>query len=307
MTLQQLEYIIAVENNGSFVQAANACGVSQSALSTLIQRLENELDVTIFDRNSRPISTTQIGKQILAQAKVIVYNARQMEEIVANERTKPFGDVSISIIPTIAPYITPKLFKFLNENYPNVAVHAYEMTQDESLTKLKNAEVEMAIMSLPHGDDSLLEIPLYKEKFFLYVSPQSPLYAESEIDLNTITKDHLWSLKDDLNFKTQVADLCDREVEHSSVYEAGSTTTLTMIVDENGGYTTIPELHINLLPFSKRTNVRSYKPTLSRKVSLFVRKDYVRERMINIVAEAIKNIIPENMLDQHILKYSIRL
>lgn len=307
MTLQQLEYIVAVDEHHSFMQAAIACGVTQSTLSTLIQKLEAELDISIFDRSSRPVCPTSIGEKILAQARVVLYNVRQMEEIVAGERKLDNGDVSIIITPTIAPYITPRLFKFLSEKYPKIAIHAYEMLNDETIAKLKSAEVEMAIMSLPFGDDSLLEIPLYKERFFLYVSPLSPLYGESEIDLNAITRDHLWSLKDDLNFKSQVVDLCNREVEHSSVYEAGSTTTLTMIVDENGGYTTIPELHINLLPFSKRTNVRSYKPTLQRTVSLFVRKDYVRERMINIVAEAIKSIIPENMLDERLLKYQIRL
>lgn len=308
MTLQQLEYIVAVDKFKSFVQAADACNVTQSTLSSLIQKLENELDIVIFDRKSRPIRTTDIGEQMVTQAKIALFNVRQMKEMVQSERLKNTGEINICITPTIAPYITPRMFKYLKENYPKVKIRAHEFTRDEAIEKLKRAEVDVAILSLPRNDDDLLEIPLYKERFVMYVSPKSSLYNKSEIDMQSMPRDHLWGLKEEVNLQRQVPEICDLELEHSSVYEAGNIPTLMLIVDENGGFTTIPELHVNLLREEYQKNVRPLvNPELHRTVSIFVRKDYVRERMLNIIAESIKHIIPEYMLDEHIKKFTIKL
>lgn len=308
MTLQQLEYIVAVDKHRSFVQAAESCGVTQSTLSTLVQKMESELDVIIFDRNSRPIRPTQMGEQLINQAKVALYNVRQLEELVQSEKKRNTGEVNMSISPTIAPYITPKLFKFMSVTYPNIKVRAHEMTRGHILYKLKRAEIDLAIMSYPHEDEDLLEIPLYQEKFVAYVSPMSPLYKEEVLDLQAMPSEHLWGLKEEVSLQRQTPDLCDLDYEHSSIYEAGGICTVMMIVDENGGYTAIPELHVNLLRESMRAHIRQIvNPVPSRTVSIFVRKDFVRERILNIVAEGIKRIIPIEMIDEHLLKYPIRL
>ncbi len=308
MTLQQLEYIVAVDKYKTFVLAAESCDVTQSTLSTLIQKLESELDVVIFDRNSRPVRPTLIGEKLIAQAKVVLYNVRQMEELVLTERKCEVGEIRLCITPTIAPYITPKLFKYLKDHHPDILIHASECLRDETIAKLQRAEIDVAIMSLPHPPDDLLEIPLYRENFYMYVSPKSPLFQQKEIDVQTMPREHLWGLKSNINLQLQAPQICDMELDHSSIYEASNIPTLMMIVDENGGFTTIPEMHLKLLRESYRENIRPIvNPKLYRNVSFFVRKDFVRERMLNILAEGIKTIIPQEMLNEHFLKYPIRL
>ncbi len=308
MTLQQLEYIVAVDNYGTFLSAAESLGVTQSTLSTLVQKLENEFDVVIFDRNSRPVRPTAIGSKILTQARSVLFNARQLEEIVKSERNSDEGEIRMSISPTIAPYITPKLFKYINDKYQNISIRAFEMSRDEIVSKLKLAEIDMAIMSYPFCDADLLEIPLYKERFFAYVSPSSPLYACETVDMQTMPRETLWGLKEEISLQRQVPEICDQDLDHVTIYEAGNIPTMMMLVDANGGFTAIPELHIDLLRDGHRQNIRPLvNPVPHRNVSLFVRKDYVRERIINIMAEVIKQIIPEKMIDQRLLKYSIHL
>ncbi|MCQ2284696.1 MAG: LysR substrate-binding domain-containing protein [Bacteroidales bacterium] len=308
MTLQQLEYIVAVDKHRSFVQAAESCGVTQSTLSTLVQKLENELDVVIFDRNSRPVKPTEMGEKLINQAKVALFNVNQLDEMVQAEKKSDSGEINMSISPTIAPYITPKLFKYMSVTYPNIRIRAHEMSRNHILYKLKRAEIDLAILSYPHEDEDLLEIPLYHEKFVAYVSPMSTLYKEKVIDMKKMPSEHLWGLREDVSLQRQVSELCDLNYQHSSKYEAGGICTVMMIVDENGGYTCIPELHVNLLRESMRAHIRPVvNPEPSRTVSIFVRKDFVRERMLNILAEAIKHIIPIEMIDERILKYPIRL
>lgn len=308
MTLQQLEYVVALDKYRVFVQAAEACGVTQSTLSSLLMKLEEELDVTIFDRNNRPVKPTAAGEIVIKQAQVILYHVNLLKEMLVTEKQSDKGEINLSISPTIAPYITPKLFRFLSDKYPNVTIHACEMPREEIITKLRRAETDIAIMSAPRKHDDLLEIPLFKERFVAYVSPKSPLYQEEAIDFQTMPREHLWGLKEDVNLQFQSLEICDSTLSHSSIYEAGNVPTAMMIVDENGGYTAIPELHINLIRETYRNHIRPLvNPVPYRIVSLFVRKDYFREKMINIIAEGIKNIIPTNMLDERLVKYRIRL
>lgn len=308
MTLQQLEYIVAVDKYRVFVQAAESCGVTQSTLSSMILKLEEELDVTIFDRNSRPVVPTAAGEMIISQAKVVLFNVHQLEEMVQTEKQRNTGEINMAISATIAPYITPKLFKYLHDHYPAVTIHAFEMMRDEIIRKLEQAEIDVAIMSEPRKPDTLLEIPLFKERYKAYVSPKSSLYYEESLDFQTMPREHLWGMKEDVSLQFQSPEICDEVVEHSSIYEAGNIPTLMMIVDENGGYMAIPELHIKLLRESYVKHIRPLvNPEPYRIVSLFVRKDYFREKMLNIIAEAIKSIIPEEMLDEHLVKYPIRL
>ena len=308
MTLQQLEYIVAVDAHRHFVRAAESCGVTQSTLSSLIKKLEDELDVVIFDRNSHPVEPTLAGMQVISQAKVILYNSRQLQEMALTERQRVGGKLRMGITPTIAPYILPKMFAYLRKNYPEIIIRARELNRDEILLKLRKAELDMAIMSLAHKEDDLLEIPLYHEKLVAYVSPLDSLYQQTEISSHEIPRERLWELKQEICFQEQLPEFCDEDNTHKAVFESGCMAALVMIVDANGGYTVMPELHIPLLREAMQRNIRPLvNPIPTREVSLFVRKDYVREGMLNVIADAVKTIVPLEMLDEHISKYKIRL
>ena len=308
MTLQQLEYIVAVDKYRHFVRAAESCGVTQSTLSSLIRKLEDELDIVIFDRNAHPVVPTMAGQQVLDQAKVVLFNSKQLMEMSLTERKKAEGDIRLGLTPTIVPYILPEMFAYLNAHYPDVHIYAQELHRDTIIEKLKKAELDVAIMSFVNKEENLLEIPLYHEQFVAYVSPQDPLYEQSEICSQDMPADRLWALKQEISFQQQIPYFCNQEIKHSSFFESGCTSVLVRIVDSNGGFTVLPKLHIGLLRESMQRNIRPLvNPVPTRDVALFVRKDYVREGMLNILAEAVKAIIPEEMLDERLLKYKIRL
>ena len=308
MTLQQLEYIVALDNHRHFVKAAESCHVTQSTLSMMIQKLEQELEINIFDRKMQPIAPTEIGRSLIDQAKVILYNAKQFKELALSEKQQESGKVTLGIIPTVAPYILPKLFNILQERNPNIQLHVKEITTAEIIKQLDKAEIDMALLATPLDNPNILEIPVYYERFFAYISPTEDLYQMKELEMNHIPMDHLWVLKEGHCLRNQVIRLCEFDSGFSSIYEAGSIDTLIKIVDTNGGYTIIPELHIDLLSEQQKANVRPIvNPEPNREISLVVRNDYVKERLLNVIAQNISDVIPENMLNERLKKFSIKL
>lgn len=307
MTLQQLEYIIAVDAHRHFQRAADSCGISQSTLSTQIRKLEEELDIVIFDRNNFPVRPTISGEQIIHQAKVILYHSKQLHEMSLDERKRASGHVRLGISPTISPYIIPKLFRYIDA-MPDVTMDASEPLRDKLIRQLKNADIDMAIMSLVEKDTDFLEVPLYHEKFLAYVSPNDPLYKEKTINSSNMPTDRLWALKNELCYQQQVMEFYDQESQHSSRYAAGNLATLIRIVNENSGFTIIPELHIPMLHTHDLIKIRPLvDPVPIREVSIFVRRDFVREKLLNIIIDGIKTIIPSSMLNERITKFQVRL
>ncbi len=309
MTLQQLEYIVAVHDTGQFVKAAALCGVTQSTLSSMIQKLESELDIVIFDRAAKPIKATPHGAAIIDQAKVILFHTSQLRESILSEREQESGHLTIGVIPTIAPYIVPSLIAYLKEHHPLITPKIVEARTSVIVEQLRVAEMDMAVMATPLENDNLLEIPVYYEDFVAYVSEDNKeMLQRSELDSSVLNSKNLWLLQEGHCLRNQVLDICHSESMTSVVYEAGSIDTLVRIVDRNGGYTLIPDMHLQFLGDEQRERVRHIAaPCPNREVSIVVRRDFVKERMANIVAEALKSIVPEDMIDSRLKKYRIKI
>ena len=309
MTLQQMEYIVAVDKYRHFVRAAESCGVTQSTLSSLISKLEAELDVTIFDRTSHPVKPTVLGEEIISQARVVLYNTYQIEELISSRKGQMAGNLRLGIAPTIAPYILPKLLKILSDRYPEVHLTVEEARVRNILDKIKTAELDVALLATPVEEQDLLEIPVYKERFVAYLSPDHKLYSEAQLMSSFFSPTDVWVLREGYcpgnggGFP-----FCQCRSSNKAVYEAGSIDTLVRIVDENGGYTIIPELHIPLLSETQKLNIRPLvSPEPHREVAFVIRKDFVRERMLNILSEAVKCVIPEEMIDSYLKKFPVKL
>lgn len=308
MTIQQLEYILALDKTRHFVRAAEMCGVTQPTLSAMIQKLEDELDCKIFDRSLHPIAPTEIGKSIIRQAQVIVYQANQLKESVQTEKESLSGTLNLAIIPTVAPYLLPQFIASFKKSYPTVSLKVSEMRTETIIEKLRVAEIDMAILSTPLDDPKILEVALYYEKFVAYISPSDSIYERTELSATDMPLDRLWVLEEGHCLRNQVFNFCDEHVHQSSTYEAGSIDTLVKIVDINGGYTVIPELHIDLLTEKQKLNLRDIvNPGATREISVVIRHDFVRESILNAVAECIKQIIPGHMLDSRLKKFAIKL
>jgi len=159
-------------------------------------------------------------------------------------------------------------------------------------------------LSTPLDDPKILEVPLYYEKFAAYISPSDAIYNRTELSASDMPLDRLWVLEEGHCLRNQVFNFCNEETKHSSIYEAGSIDTLVKIVDMNGGYTVIPELHIDLLSEEQKQNLRAIvNPEATREISIVIRHDFVREGVLNAVAECIKQIIPAHMLDARLKKF----
>jgi len=308
MTLQQMEYIVALDNYRHFVKAAEACGITQSTLSSMIQKLELELGVTLFDRKAHPLKPTEVGEEVIRQAKVVLYNASQLQELVVSQKEQAVGVLKLGIASTIAPYILPKLFKFLSKHHPGIHLFVEEARVDDLTAKLERAELDVALMATPVVGEELLEIPLFKEKFLAYVSPKESMYHDKTIETMTLTSENVWVLRESYCPRSGALPFCQCNTCRNAVYEAGSIETLLKVVDENGGYSIIPELHVPLLCEEQKKNVRPLQnPEPARIIAFIIRQDFVRERMLNILLDAVKSIVPREMIHPRLHKFPIKL
>lgn len=313
MNIQQLEYIIAVDNHRHFAKAAESSFVTQPTLSMMIQKLEDELGVKIFDRSQLPVQPTPIGIQIINQARVIVSQVKQIKEIIQEEKGIVQGVFRLGIIPTIAPYLLPSLMQTHDENGYDIELVIEEITTTQIIDGLLNGSIDGAILATPLKNDKIKEHPVYYEKFYAYVSPrETSLYAKKELDEEDININRLWLLEEEHCFRGQILKICNlrkRKSSHSLFrYEAGSIGTLINIVDSNSGLTIIPEMAIEGLTEKQKKNVRPFKNiTPVREISLVTRKEFLRERVVSIIIEEMKKAVPTSVLDPSLKTHVIDL
>lgn len=297
MTLQQLRYIIAIDDYRHFGKAAEACGLTQSTLSLMVKKLEEELDVRIFDRDEHPVSPTEIGRKVIDRAKVVLYNVDQIAEMTRSEKEILTGPLKIALISTVAPVLVPGLFKYIGENYSSISLHTEEMLTDTIKDKLRKAEVDMGIISGPIRDSDLLEIPLYHERFLAYVSSKNPAYAQESIRMETILEQPVWIIRDGLR-QLDPAELKPGEITYDRLFEGGRVGILIQVVNDNGGITIIPETHSNFILYSQQNCLRPIvDPVPGRTISLVIRSDYIHEAKLNAVVDAVRQIIPGTLLE----------
>lgn len=302
MTLQQLRYIIAIDDYRHFGKAAEACGLTQSTLSLMVRKLEDELDVRIFDRDAHPVAPTEIGRKIIDRAKVVLYNTEQIVEMTRSEKEVLSGPLKLALISTVSPVLVPGLFKYFGQNYPTIGLQTEEMLTATIMDKLRKAEVDMGIVAGPLLDPDLLEIPLYHERFLAYVSPENPAYALESISRDTLFSQPIWIIRDGLR-QLVPGDLEERKFTYERYFEGGRVGILIQVVNDNGGLTIIPETHSNLILYSQQHCLRPIvDPEPSRTISLAIRSDYIHEAKLNAVVDAVKHIIPGVLLDGVIRK-----
>lgn len=307
MTLQQLRYIIAIDHYRHFGNAAEACGLTQSTLSLMVKKLEEELDTLLFDRDSHPVVPTEAGRKVIDQAKVAVYNVDQIAQITKTEKESLAGPLKLALISTVAPVIIPGLFKYFAAEHPSISLQTEEMLTETIMDKLRKAEVDMGIMAGPVKDAGVLEIPLYHERFLAYVSPDNPFYTQESIQSESLLGQRVWIIRGGLR-QLIPSDIRDGRFTYEQFFEGGRVGMLIQVVNDNGGITIIPETHSDLIMYSQQKCLRRIvDPEPSRTVSLVVRKDYIHEAKINAVADALRRIVPANLLEPHLRRGYIRL
>ena len=307
MTIQQLEYIVALNQHRHFVKASEHCHVTQPTLSLMIKKLEEELDVVIFDRAKHPIEPTAMGVRIIEQAEKSLHEMRKIGEMVVRETQTLAGPLKIGVIPTLAPYLVPEFIERFTHNYNLVELTISEMPTAMLIDALRKENIQMFIAATPLEQPDFMEIPIYYEKFIAYFAENHPL-KDMPLSATNMPADNLWVLGEGHCLRDQIFNFCTHTMNYNQVFEAGSIDTLVKIVDKNGGYSVIPELHKAFLTDLQRTNVREIdSPPAVREVSIVIKRDFIKERLINAVADTIKEIIPQEMLNERLKRFAIRL
>ncbi len=307
MTLQQLRYIIAIDQYRHFGKAAEACGLTQSTLSLMVRKLEEELDLRLFDRDAHPVAPTEVGRKVIDQAKVVLYNADQIAEMTHSEKENLSGSLKVALISTVAPVLIPGLFKHVGRTYPSIALHTEEDLTETIKDKLRKAEIDIGIVAGSVHETEFLEIPLYHERFLAYISPDHPAYARESVRFETLLEQPIWIIRDGLR-QVDPSELKTGDVTYDRFFEGGRVGTLIQVVNDNGGITIIPETHTNLILYSQQNCLRPIiDPVPGRSISLIVRNDFIHEAKLNAVVDAVRHILPGNLLEGAVKKGKIRL
>lgn len=299
MNIQQLEYILAVDAYRHFAKAAEHCRVTQPTLSMMIQKLEDELGIKLFDRNLQPVRPTPAGKKVIEQARIVLYQASLIKDIVNEEEQSLKGTFRLAVLPTIAPYLLPRFFQKLSEKNPELDIRILEMKTAPTMTALQNGEIDAAIIANQPTETYLQGDVLYYEQFFGYVARNEGIFKKDLIRTADISDERLWLLDEGHCFRDQLMRFCQMEKVkvRQAAYRLGSLETFMRMVESGNGITFIPELATLQLSREQMEMVRPFAiPKPTREIVFVTRRDFIRHRISGILIDTIKKSVPKSML-----------
>lgn len=301
MTLNQLEYALALQRFGSFNKASEKLGITQPALSTQIKKLEVEINIQLFNRKANPIEVTVDGAKFLERSQQILTDARRLINF-SQELGQQYNDVlRLGVIPTLAPFLVPLFSDELQRDYPDFQLDIHEVTTENVIAGVREGRLDVGLISTPVHIPGIISEPLFYEKFYLYTAYQPG--SQTHFDLRDIRYDELWLLNEGNCFRDQINDFCDLSKirEHKQfIYRSNSIDALIRIVDTKGGMTILPELSMLSLDEEQEERVIpiSGRPK-AREISLIMTKHYDKKRFIEKLAEYVQKNIPKHMLSSH--------
>lgn len=303
MTITQLEYVVAVEKHRNFARAADSCFVTQPTLSMQIQKLEEELGVKIFDRSHQPVITTQIGSEIIQQARITISEFYKIKDTVNANKNEVSGEIRLGIIPTLAPYLLPLfLSQYLSKN-PSIHLKIRELTTDKLIEGLKNDELDLGLLATPLQNPSLIEYPIFYEELVLYVSRDNAIYKKKYALSEDINPEELWLLEEGHCLRSQIENLCELKrksiVGNQFEYQSGSLETLRKMVERNQGITILPALATIDFDDERLSLVRHFKsPEPVREISLVSHKNFSKKGVLKSLKMSIFESLPQNLKEK---------
>lgn len=302
MTLTQLRYALTLKKFKSFKKASENLHISQPALSVQVQKLEEEVELKLFNRNVTPLEVTKDGELFLIKAQEVINNARQLKSFADQLKEDYTGTLKIGIIATLAPFLVPLFSHAIQKEFPSLRLIFKEQLTETIVNNLRNGELDVGIISTPIDVYGVNSIPLFYERFYIYTSSGESNKA-ADIKLEEINYDELWLLDEGNCFRDQINNFCDiksiREGKNF-VYQSNSIDALIRIVDTQGGVTILPELTTLSLNGFQEDNLKMIhgKPK-AREISLIVTPGFDKGRYIHLLERYIKSNIPHHMLERH--------
>jgi LysR family transcriptional regulator, hydrogen peroxide-inducible genes activator len=295
MNLKDLKYLVALADTGHFGKAAERTFVSQPTLSAQLKKLEEYLGVKLVERQPKNVQLTEVGRQIVIRARRML---DESDEIIALARsnTDPFaGKLKVALIPTIGPYLLPRVMQKLRKAVPQLGLMLYEYQTEPLLKRLREGEIDLGIMALlPAMQDGLESRALYEEAFTVALPNHHPLAAKSSIKLQDLKGETLLLLEDGHCLRDQALEVCSRvAVREAEDFRATSLETLRQMVVAGLGVTLLPELAVET-PFGSQRGltIRQFaKPAPTRTVGAVWRKSSTREAAIEAVCDVVDNLM----------------
>lgn len=300
MTLTQLQYILAVDQFRHFGKAAQSCHVAQPSLSIQIKKLEEELGIKIFERSKTNCVPTEVGKEVLRQARLILDETLRINDIVLNYKSEVKGQLRLGIIPTIAPFLLPTFLPIIKKSYPELKLEIFEEKTDDLVAAIDQGRLDAAILSTPKtAPETVKEKVLYYEPFVLFTSKIHPLSKLTSVKINELEQYAPYLLDDTHCMRDQVERLCQLgSKEDSSLHlRAGSLQTLVEVVRSSGGYTLLPALAQDFFKKSYPNAFRQLSdPKPSRKVSLIFHRSFLKRSLIETLHDIILSNLPDGVI-----------
>ena len=294
MNIQQFQYILAVAEYKHFELAAEKCFISQSTLSTMISKFEDETGVKIFDRKKKPVDLTLEGSLIVEQLKVITNNIEQLRELIREIKGEVTGKLNLSVIPTIAPFLLPLFLQEFASQFPNLNIVVKEETTDEIQKKLKLREIDVGIVSIPLNDKDLFEIKLYDEPFLFYDAKKK---SNEKLSINQLKNKNLCLMEEGHCIRTQVSELCNNSFKKNKPslnfeYKAGSIDSLIRFVKASQSSTLLPYLAtLNFTKQDERYLSHFTSPIPYRTIGLLVHRHFVKKKILSSLQKSISDSI----------------
>lgn len=291
MNIQQFQYLLAVAEHKHFELAAEKCCISQSTLSTMISKFEDEIGFKIFDRKKKPVQLTNEGVTIIEQLKLITNNIEQLKETVKVLRGEVTGDLTISVIPTIAPFLLPLFLQDFAAKFPNLHIKIREETTAEIMRKLKSRELDIGILSIPLDDKELVEVKLYDEPFLHFNAGDG---VRKSITIRKINRQNMCLMEEGHCMRTQILQLCDTTDSQITnklnfEYKAGSIDSLLRFVKANKATTLLPYLAVSDFTVQEKKHLSYFLPPVPyRTIGLVVHRHFVKKKLLNILKEDVQ-------------------
>lgn len=294
MTITQLKYCIAVAEYRNFTTAAQHVYVTQPTLSMQIQKLEQELDLKIFDRAQKPIGLTAVGEKIIQQAHLIVAESDRIQDVIQQEKGVIGGNFKLGIIPTVMSTLLPLFLQTVLKAYPKLILEIEEMPTQQIIENLEKGTLDAGIAATPLDYDHILEKPLYYEPFMVYAPTHSKLNKEKSIIADMLKNEQVLLLQDGHCFRNSALNICKIKHEVPLPFEikSGSFETLVQLAEEGLGITLLPYLQARKLSDRQQVNLKSFKtPEPAREVSMIYHQRKLKLHIVEALHDKIRAII----------------
>tara|TARA_B100000378_G_scaffold241486_1_gene210288 strand:- start:31360 stop:32286 length:927 start_codon:yes stop_codon:yes gene_type:complete len=300
MTLQQLQYVVALDTHRHFVKAAESCFVAQPTLTLQVKKLEDEVHLTIFNRSVKPLEPTIQGAKFIVRARQILREVEGLKEMVNQDRQSVEGNFKLGVIPTLAPYLLPLFLKLFQEKLPKVTLEVLELQSDMILEQLRIGQLDIGLLVTPTDIPQLREIKLFQEPFWVFAVEEHPLLSQKSIDAVQLPKEGLWLLQQGHCFRDQILNVCQTKAQETTQpvqFKTGSIETLKRMIQNYKGYTLVPELAIDK---NDQPWVRPFEnPQPARQIGMVVHGSFTKEVLLKELRDSIIHSIPNHFTKSH--------